>query len=241
MNLPKRINPCPIIDSVVELRFESEFPTDAIFGIIFAAVKNEYAKFQRLPVSEVPELIRNQDTNLRYAPFFQAASALFVLRVGPRVISLSNVSEYVGWDNFFLKLKDIIEKVKQTEVVSKFTRIGIRYIDFFESDIFNNVNLDIPDIKVNQKSLPSKQRVYRALVENGKFLTNIQIANNTSVTVKAALKIGSLLDSDTFYESPSGFGFAGLIELIDECHTREKEIFFSLLKQEFIRTLQPEY
>jgi uncharacterized protein (TIGR04255 family) len=94
---------------------------------------------------------------------------------------------------------------------------------------------------VNQKPLPSKQRVYRSLVENDKFLTNIQITNNTPVIVKAVQKIGSLLDSDTFFEAASGFSFTGLIELIDECHVREKEIFFSLLKQEFINTLHPEY
>jgi uncharacterized protein (TIGR04255 family) len=241
MNLPKRINPCPIIDSVVELRFDSEFPVDAIFGVVFAAVKNEYAGFQRLPVSEVPEVIRIQDPNLKYAPFYQAVSSSFILRVGPRVISLSNVGEYVGWDKFFLKLKEVLEKLKGTGVVAKFTRLGIRYIDFFEGDIFNNVNLTIPEIQVNEKPLPSKQQVYRSLVENGKFLTNIQIANNTQVTVRSVQKTGSLFDSDTFFEAASGFNFTGLNELIDECHVREKEIFFSLLKQEFINTLHPEY
>jgi uncharacterized protein (TIGR04255 family) len=241
MNLPKRINPCPIIDSVVELRFESNFPIDAIFGVIFSAVKNEYAGFQRLPVSEVPEIIRNQDLNLKYAPFFQASSSSFVLRVGPRVVALSNIGEYVGWDKFFLKLKELLGKLRGIEVVSKFTRIGIRYIDFFESDIFNNVNLIIPEIQVNQKLLSSKQRAYRALVENDKFLTNIQMANNTDVIVKANQKKGSLLDSDTYFESAAGFGFAGLEELIGECHLRGKEMFFSLLKEDFIRQLNPEY
>ena len=241
MNLPKRINPCPIIDSVVELRFESEFPIDAIFGVIFASVKNEYPKFQKLHVSEVPEIIRNQDPSLKYAAFYQAVSSSFVFRVGPRVISLSNIGEYVGWEKFFLKLKDVIEKLQTTGVVSKFTRIGIRYIDFFEKDIFGNVNLVIQEIQVNQKPLSSKQKFFRALVENDKFLTNIQIVNNTSVTLKTGIKAGSLIDSDTYFESTAGFGFAGIEGLIDECHFREKEIFFSLLKEEFIKTLNPEY
>jgi len=241
MKLPKRISPCPIIDSVVELRFESKFHIDAIFGVVFAAVKNEYPNFQRLPVSEIPEVIRNQNPNLKYAPFFQSTSSSFILRVGPRAISLSNIGEYVGWQNFFLKLKDLLGKLEKTELVSTFTRLGIRYIDFFEADIFSNVNLAIPEIQVNQIPLPSKQRIYCSLVENGKFLTNIQIANNSSVIMKNNPQTGSLLDSDTYFESPSGFGFPGLNDFVDECHTREKEIFFSLLKQEFIDTLNPEF
>lgn len=239
MNLPKRITPCPIIDSIVELRFDSDYPIDAIFGVVFSAIKSEYSKFQKLPVSEVPEAIRNTDPNLKYAPYYQAASGAFILRIGPRVISLSNVGDYVGWDKFFLKLKDVLEKIQAVEVVSKLTRIGIRYIDFFENDIFSNVTFTMPEIEVDSEALRSKQLIYRSVVENGRFLTNIQLANNSPVTIKTIKKTGSILDSDTFFESPDGFGFTGLFDLIDDCHTREKALFFSLLKQNFIDTLNP--
>ncbi len=241
MRLPKRIALCPIIDSVVELRFDSAIQPDAIFGIIFSAVKTEYPQFQRLPVADVPEPLRNHDPNLKFSPHYQGVSSSFVLRIGPRVVSLSNVGEYVGWDKFLLKLKDILDKLNKVEIVSKFTRIGIRYIDFFENDIFDNVTFTMPDIIVDKKPLPSKQRIYRSVVEYGKFLTNIQIANNSQATIQGAQKTGSVLDSDTFFESTAGFSFSGLFELIDECHSREKELFFSLLKQEFIDTLNPEY
>jgi uncharacterized protein (TIGR04255 family) len=242
MKIPKRINPCPIIDSVVELRFESEFPTDAIFGVIFAAVKNDYGKFQKLPVSDVPEVIRNQDLNLKYAPYFQAGDSNFVLRIGPRVIALSNIEEYVGWEKFFLKLKDILEKLRSTGAVNKFLRLGIRYIDFFEKmDVFENVNLAISEIEIDNKPLAAKQKIFRAVVKNDKFLTNIQLINNTSISIKKNTKNGSLIDSDTFFESSAGFGFAGIYDLINECHVKEHEIFFSLLKKVFLETLNPEY
>lgn len=32
MELPKRITPCPIIDSIIEIRFESTVPDEAAFG-----------------------------------------------------------------------------------------------------------------------------------------------------------------------------------------------------------------
>jgi uncharacterized protein (TIGR04255 family) len=241
MKLPKRISPCSIIDSVIELRFESLFPTDAIFGVVFSTVKNEYPKFQKLPVSEVPGIIRDQDPNLKHAAYYQAVSLPFIFRLGPHVVSLSNNGEYVGWDKFFLKLKGLLENLEKTGVVSKFTRLGLRYIDFFEKDIYENVNLSISDIQVDNKPLPFKQKVFRALVENDKFLTNIQIVNNTTIKIKGNAKTGSLIDSDTSFELPAGFNFTGLHELIEGCHLREKEIFFSLLKDEFIQTLNPEY
>ena len=38
MKIPKRINPCPIIEAIVEIRFEANIPPDAVFGVIY----NEY-------------------------------------------------------------------------------------------------------------------------------------------------------------------------------------------------------
>ena len=36
IRLPEKINPCPILEAIVEIRFDSKVPHEAIFGIIYA-------------------------------------------------------------------------------------------------------------------------------------------------------------------------------------------------------------
>jgi len=42
--LPVSINPCPIAEAIFEVRFETTYPGDAIFGIIYNPFKDEFPK-----------------------------------------------------------------------------------------------------------------------------------------------------------------------------------------------------
>ena len=64
MKLPKEISPCPIIDTVIEIRFESTMPKEAkeaIFGIIFNEFNDRYPSLEKLPILQIPEAIREAD------------------------------------------------------------------------------------------------------------------------------------------------------------------------------------
>ena len=67
--LPKKINPCPILESIIELRFSTSFPHDAIFGIIYKEFKDLYPKVEPLPILQLPEIVRREDKNLLYKPY----------------------------------------------------------------------------------------------------------------------------------------------------------------------------
>ncbi len=43
VKLPKKISPCPILEGIVEFRFESPFPDDAIFGIMYKEFKSDFS------------------------------------------------------------------------------------------------------------------------------------------------------------------------------------------------------
>lgn len=72
MARPTKITPDPIIDAVVEFRFESEIPPDAILGMLFSVVRNEFSNFKKLPIAKIPEEIRRNDPQLKFAPFYQS-------------------------------------------------------------------------------------------------------------------------------------------------------------------------
>ncbi|HEB70740.1 MAG TPA: TIGR04255 family protein [Desulfobulbus sp.] len=239
MKRPTKITPDPIIDAVVELRYESAVPPDAILGMLFAQVQSKYTDFKKLPAATLPEEIRKSDPGLRFSPYYQAEAEPFKLNVGPRVISLSNTGEYSGWkEAFFPELKELFEKVKQAGIVKRFFRLGVRYIDFFELDIYDKTNLTI---RLNDKPLESLQTTLSAVFRTGDFSTRLQTANNVTVNVKGSKQNGSIIDTDTYFEDEEGFNFEGLPDLMDKCHEESVTFFFSLLQQDFLETLKPEY
>ncbi len=239
MKRPTKITPDPIIDAVVELRYESSVPSDAILGMLFAQVQAKYNDFKKLAITTIPEEIRKTDPGLRFAPYYQAEAGKFKLNVGPRVISLSNTGVYSGWQEaFFPELEELLDKVEQSGIVKQFLRLGVRYIDFFELDIYDKTNLTI---HLNDKPLESLQTTFSAIFRTGDFSTRLQTANNVTVNVKGDKKNGSIIDTDTYFEDERGFSFEGLPDLMDKCHEESVTFFFSLLKQDYLETLNPEY
>ena len=103
VNLPKKIAPCPIVEAILEIRFNSSLPEDAIFGVLYNQFKDEYPKFEQLPILQLPAAVRSQDPNLRYSQHYKTMQDHFVLQVGPRSFSISNVETYVGWETFSKK------------------------------------------------------------------------------------------------------------------------------------------
>ena len=57
--------------------------------------------------------------------------------------------------------------------------------------------------------------------------------------LKLGLKKGSVIDIDTYIENSNIKN--NMKELIEEGHIAQKELFFSLLKPEFLQELNPEY
>ncbi len=241
MKIPKKISPDPIIDAVVELRFEREIHPDAVFGVISKVVKDDFKSFQSLPIRELPDKLRNSDPNLRHSPHFQSLAGDYKLNIGPNAISLANINKYHGWaDSFFPKINKLLSQIKKSDVVTHFNRIGLRYIDFFDEDIFKSINLSIT---MGGKEFDAFEKQFTTVQDKGNgILARVHITNNARVTKdNKTFRHGSIIDTDTFFEPAGGLTFDKLSETIDNCHNVANQTFYSLLKQEFINSRNPDY
>ncbi len=237
--LPKRISPCPIVEAIVEIRFTSEVLPDAIFGIIYQDFRNEFpGPVEKLPILQLPEAIRSNDPNLIYQPYYKLSSGDLILQVGPRVASLSNVRNYMGWEIFSQKIKEAFLKFEKLKIIRNVERSGVRYINFFKLDIFDNINLQVI---LNGSPLKALQTTLKAEIGDGKFINRLQIVNNAQASIENEIIKGSVIDIDTFSEGISGSFFGEMEFLLEEGHNIEKKLFFVLLKPEFLNTLNPEY
>ena len=52
--LPIKISPCPIIEAAVELKFSSDLPKGAVFGVLYNSLKDRFGNVEQLPTSMLP-------------------------------------------------------------------------------------------------------------------------------------------------------------------------------------------
>jgi uncharacterized protein (TIGR04255 family) len=239
MNLPKKISPCPILESTVEIRFDSRVPSEAVFGIIYSEIQAQFpGQPEKMPILQLPEEVRSKDPNLIYQPLYRLKNNNYLISIGPKVISLSCTPPYSGWTEFSLKIQELLSKINKAKVISKTLRFGLRYINFFDENIFNNIKFEIT---LDNTSLSLNQNYIRTISKTKPFTITLQIANSADIVTDNKTLKGSLIDIDIAAEG-SNIDILNVTNgLLSEGHDQEKQLFFTLLKDEFLLTLNPEY
>jgi uncharacterized protein (TIGR04255 family) len=238
IKLPKKITPCPIIDSVIELRFQSSVEPGAVFGIVYNAFKSEYPTVEKMPILNLPEEIRLKDEKIKYNPWYRLRNGGFILGVGARELHLGKAGEYAGWEKFSKRMYHVVKTIKDIDVVSKIERVALRYINFFGFDIFDKIKLVVSHDK---KNVTENETLVRTVIPGERFRSRLVVTNKTSVTVEGKVMEGSVVDIDTFCNTDLDNFFDNAIHIIEEGHIEEKTVFFSLLREDFLQTLNPEY
>jgi uncharacterized protein (TIGR04255 family) len=234
MSLPINISPCPILDALVEVRFSSKINANAVFGLIYNVLQKDFEKVESLPILQLPDVVRTSDPNFRYKPHYRILNSDFVIQIGPDVLSISSFPKYVGWNLFSETIFNVLLMIEKIGIINKIERIGIRYVNFFENNIFDKINLDVC---IGSAKILYKNTVVRTEIEQGEYGSTLQIANNA---INNGI-LGSIIDIDTFTISNLQTFFDRKTEIINNGHTKEKELFYSLLKPDFLNTLNPKY
>ena len=117
-----------------------------------------------------------------------------------------------------------------------FSRVGLRYINSFDFDIFSVSTLTV---NLSDKEFQNNGLTIRSLVEYEDIKSNVNISNNAQVKQGEKVITSSLIDIDTFYGN--SFQADKSLEIISRLHKEEKIIFFNLLKTKYIESLKPEY
>lgn len=236
MRLPVKIDPCPITEAIIEIRFDTPKPEDAVFALIYNAVQDKYPQIEKTSLHQIPEDIRKQDPDLANKPLFRLPSDSHMLQIGPRVASVIVHEPYPGWNDFSSETLRVFDLISGLGIIDSVSRLGIRYRNFFSFDIFSKINLSIA---LNNEPFFSEETTFKAVVPSDLFRSTL-LVNNTATYVKRSEK-GSVIDIDTFSTDVSEGFFERAEKLITEGHQVEKELFFNLLKPEFLETLNPEW
>lgn len=241
--IPSKIAPCPVIESIVEIRFKRkasirDLPTHDLPNLL--ASKTGFSEITELPQAKIPEELVEQDPHLPFIPQYQLRKDNFILQLGTSVISINNAGEYVGWERFSEIIYSVLKQIFELDLIQEIQRIGLRYIDFFENNVFEKINIEVMH---DQQSFSEQDLFLRYIKKVDDYCSIVQIANQVTVinNVEQTELKGSTIDIDTFYEGQVPVDKDNIKEIIEAAHIKEKEIFFGLVTEAFLQELNPEY
>lgn len=237
-DFPIKITPCPIKEVIFEIRFTSSIPEDAVFGIIFNQFKNDYNNTATpLPILEVPAVVRNQDPNLMFSPHYKMETDLYNMQIGPKVISLTNIKEYVGWELFQSKILELYEKLKEINIIDRFDQFSLRYINVFSNeDVFKKSSLEI---KLGGELLDAPSiNLSTQIKHNNGVSSSITAISGVQARIVDEIINGSVLDINSSIIDISNENFSSLLQKI---HNKEKSLFYKIIGAEYLKSLNPTY
>lgn len=239
--IPSKLDNCPIIESVLEIRFDSALDRSVVFPILYSAISSDFQPPVPLPILQIPENIKTQDPNLFYQPYYRLVlkqDPNVSLQIGPRVIAFSFTQNYSGWDSFRDYVTHYVGIIKETNVIQKVLRMGFRVINFFDWDIYKK-GIELK-ISLSGSEIPYAETTLKTKFVNGKYESTVNIINNAILNNTQGRRTGSVIDIDTCTIYCDNF-FTNISQYMDEAHTTEKTIFFNLLTVDLINSFNPSY
>jgi uncharacterized protein (TIGR04255 family) len=240
--IPIRISPCPIKQAVLEVRFVSEHPADAVFGMVYSAVKDMFhnGKPEVLPIMQVPETVRQQDPNLKYRPGHRFVYENLSLSIGASSVQFGVSKPYPGWDVWSHFFNEGLFRIRKSGIFHHVERVSLRYINLFSDPIFHNIDLKVI---VTSQQLWDEPTNVRTEIRDSGFIKVLQIGNSVQMTVDGKRIKSSVIDIDCLYDInvDGETFFRQYWDIVQQAHEKERYLFFNLLNNTFIEKFNPEY
>lgn len=238
IEIPQRVENCPIVQAILEFRIGSDLPNEAVFGMIFGTIRDEFTSPPaRLPILEIPEGMRASSPNLNFLPHFALEAGNKLLQIGPKCLSFIHEAPYEGWDSFFAWVSQLVEKIASSHAVNEVTRVGARYINMVEDSVWDKLNLQL---RYKGDEFEADQAVATVVLKTGAYTSVINIADHQDIQLRGQSVHGSILDIDTAFDGLSISLKEALLEAIN-VHQEEKKTFFSLINDTYKNELKPVY
>lgn len=237
--LPIKIDPCPIVEAILELRFITSESWRTLPGLLFAQIRERYPEQKDLPLAQFADEIRRHEPAFTYQPLVQFLSRDFLIQFGPRVVSLvTKPNQYPGWAAVEKEMTWLLTQLQTISFVAEGERLGVRYINFFRFDIFEKLLIEV---NTAGKRLAGAELSVSTVLRSLPLTARLQVANSAILGTGNDAKHGSVLDIDVWAGSLDFDVFQNDLATFAKAHLLEKQIFFGLLKPEFLTNLNPVY
>ncbi len=244
--IPNKISPCPIVDATFEVRFDASVPAGAVYGLVYNALKGKFPNQIQLQTVNLPEQMRLLNPALLYQPQFRLEGEGLAAMIGPNVFAVGMVGEYPGWQDLSVAFTETLKLLKTSGVVKTAHRFGLHYVNFFRHNILNDLTLAI---QVEKELLSGESTFFKTVLPCDGYKLQLQVMTDIKIALRAPVANlkqgdpGSMIDIDCYQEYPSTDTdfLAAATSFMESAHTGEKQVFFSLLTDDYLKKLDPKY
>lgn len=221
--IPIKLERDGLSNALVNISFSTVYQTEYIIEKVANALAqyDELDDLQRIPSDD-------RDGTM-------VANSKYRFQIKQNMISFNFVSGYLGWADYGLFIKKVLTRF--VEFVS-FKKVAIRYISGFEDvSLFNNLD---GSIKLNQ--LPpfyGTEFHFGFLVQDGlnQGVFDVRITDKIPIQSDKSM---SVMDISLTSKKTCG-SLDEVLSQLEFLHKHEKNVFFLLLKEDFVNTLGPTY
>lgn len=237
MRIPRKIDD-RLKDAIVNVQFQSSLPGNAVEGAFLSLLKNE---FQVVTIGQSNAIQIDQLVIQPQQSFYVHKEGKFRVDIKASSITFNLIDGYAGWNEYFTVISSTLSALFEEKIISHAFRIGVRYISVFDQErIFDHI---VPKLSFAPFDSTSSRSQFRIELPRQDFLVILTLINAFPKTVGEDVKeIYSVIDIDTFkLFDPLVSSGPELLKWLNGAHDEQKEVFFSLLKQEFVDSLNPQY
>ena len=239
--LPGKITPDNLKDTIVEYRFLSDTPVEVLSGLVYTELKDSFQLLPRLSSSAIWQLDPQRSIQLGAQEGIQFVNDHVKIQLGDHLLVFNSLDKYPGWKRYFNCIEGVIKNLFEKYLIKSVSRIGLRYIsEYPEMSVFD-VMKERPVL-----SLPhgrGQNITYRTEIRNEHYTIVLNVADR--VAKQGAIpdeSFFSLIDVDVFKVlSQPQPNVEAVLNTTEYLHKIEKEVFFGILKEDYIKTLNPEY
>lgn len=133
--LPKKLRDEPLVDAVFEIRFNGLNQiaiADVLPGLLYNEMQGR-VDLVRLPAADMPKPIRDSDPKLYYTPIMRLDGKWLGVAIGDHTLGVSCKLPYVGWEKFKSGILEIIDLVKNIDVIGPVERYSVKYVNLIQA------------------------------------------------------------------------------------------------------------
>lgn len=236
MKLPIEISPNPLVTSTIEVRYVSSIESNKLFNLVYGSFMQELPIFEP---NNLPSDIKKSNIQFKYSPDYTLRNENYKVSFSNNVLSFENMAEYKLWGNYFPFISKCINKFFSLIHIDKVERIGVRYGSVLDkTEGAGQVLNEVPIINII--GYDPRFEHYRANLKIEDIKILLQIFDNAQASKNGIKTSGVYIDLDAFYEGNLSSADE-VLNMVNKLHSEEKKLFFTLMKPEYLETLNPKY
>ena len=233
--IPLKIENDNIIDSIVFLKFKTDFNQKKIESVLVSFLKNTSPDTPFYPTPLRKKDIEGVDNHEKDGQFYSDGVVKVLVDEDKLVVNCLN--KYPGWNSVLGKFVCDLIHVFQQEYVH-FTEVGVRYISLLKDESLIE-NLDGKISFNNLKVFNGATYNFSCDASDGKHSAQVKVR----LTEKAKYESGfaSIVDIEVFANTAntSSITADSVCGYVVYCHYVEKDIFYRLLSDSYVDSHNP--